>query len=476
MKQVGDAFRRDKLQLGDIPVDVDTVLRRVLRNYPHVIMITDDPKVISNYGVIEWVIKGNLKEQNYINTFHSASLNSARALNVIDVVAFVIYQRFFSRYTASLNETEGFSLLEKIDSSIIEPLTEMLSKNMPFTARTDELYWHHLKAIRQELANGSCKKRGTKHYFWLDCSMDPEYDAESTESIWSDLDIFSVSEVRASAIKGFLKIFDKGAANPDEDYYPALDWFIDWAHIFDYEHARHRLMKNLYQRKDGDQNVRDYLLGYYEHRRSFFNEQFAICKEYEFVDRCHYEEYEIIDDLVRQVNISMQDYAEVHEFFPAGKVDRNKPAEHIKQAKRKLRDPRIYRTLIFEALSEAFNHIQHAALPLAESPEEKPTAINIYPNRIKEDNEARPLGDYVALKFKYQNQWWILVDGLKPNNAVYLWHGERYTDGLEIFMQAKMVARHKDGVYHRNHTFNTRSALDSYRLIMSDAGCAKVLE
>ena len=168
----------------------------------------------------------------------------------------------------------------------------------------------------------------------------------------------------------------------------------------------------------------------------------------------------------------MQDIAKIQQIFPSGKRDGRSVGG--KGASRGIIREN-YLGLVLGALEKASGIIKRK-VEQQQLSEMKYFIVDIYPENVKGRKSARLHGDYFAIVYYYRGLWWILVDSYKQGSAIYLWHGTNKEEGLNLIAKPKNYVKMQPGVYHRNHTLNTRSIFESYQLILSDAGGVDVLK
>lgn len=92
-------------------------------------------------------------------------------------------------------------------------------------------------------------------------------------------------------------------------------------------------------------------------------------------------------------------------------------------------------------------------------------------NFKKKDDEKKAdvFGKYIGIAFVRNCEWWILTDCLKPENAIYLWRGASYKEGITYFRHSKAYARSHAQVFRKNHKEGVRS-YDRYVKLLQDNG------
>jgi hypothetical protein len=92
---------------------------------------------------------------------------------------------------------------------------------------------------------------------------------------------------------------------------------------------------------------------------------------------------------------------------------------------------------------------------------------NFWPNERLEKRSAKPIGPYIAVAFKRNGKWCLLIDGIYERCAIYIWTGDKLLDGLSIFKTSKCYARQQPNVCHMNHRGTVESSEITYRKALS---------
>lgn len=233
-----------------------------------------------------------------------------------------------------------------------------------------------------------------------------------------------------------------------------IDWYISASKMTSDRPSMIRLARKLkaWSRED-DQTIKDVTIGVFEDNQRALDDVYRSHPELDFVDRGRYEEFASVDLFAKAVGLELS--SEHEEFFtePSEREpDEFSSGGNSGGAKGETEKDPDYGAKILTSIDKFCSLVA----PLASSVK----VFNIKPNEVKK-RKADVFGKYVAVAAKVGDIWWILVDAVKPGNAIYLWHDKSYLDGLETFKQSKAYAREQKSVDHMNHS-SKRKTIDIY--------------
>ena len=224
-----------------------------------------------------------------------------------------------------------------------------------------------------------------------------------------------------------------------------IDWYINYGELFVEEDARDAFAKAMYDEfKSGKTIVYDIIARH----RSNFEDAYIRHPEFDVVDCC-YKEYENVEAFALAAGYDLA------EIFPEAS-----PAAEGHSVSKGFRVTGPEKPEKQHAL-DVLNSLD--ALYRQVNSDEK-LIIN-FGAQTDEAEKAQVFGKYIGIAFYSKEQWWILVDSIKPNNAIYLWHGDMYRDGIHVFGRSKAFARDFCEVSRRNHRATIKT-IDKYQKML----------
>lgn len=231
--------------------------------------------------------------------------------------------------------------------------------------------------------------------------------------------------------------------------YEAQDRLIDW-YFDDIGVVRDREMSlwivcSIEDLAKKDKEGEEVALAFYENHTKQMNEMFKMHPEHDFVTRGESKRYDSIDGLAKAMGVILKPNVKQADFFtePSEK-DTITPQSTAKERRETNRAEReAYTIAVLTAISELHYKVMDLGY-------EEPQIFNVKPNEIKKKTST--YGKYVAVAFRTDGKWYILVDCIYKNNAVYVWHGDELATGLKAFEQSKTYAQERPGVKRKNHS------------------------
>ena len=234
-----------------------------------------------------------------------------------------------------------------------------------------------------------------------------------------------------------------------------IDYFFDEFSFIKKRKYRKEIMQEIKRLCDKSQQSRDFFLSYYESRFELFNELFSEYPEHIFITQGKYKRYEVVMDIAEKLEISMQDKPEIEVFF-ADKPEPNQTDDETDEKAAFIRGRYAFSMEEHQIkLIHAFDSFTQRLLGEGQDYQ----IYNFWPNETLDRRIVRPVGPYIAVAFKRDGKWYMLIDGIYERCAIYIWTGENLIDGLSIFTTNKGYARQQPNVCHLNHR-GTREAYE----------------
>ncbi len=235
-----------------------------------------------------------------------------------------------------------------------------------------------------------------------------------------------------------------------------IQWYIDVSGLGSNLQDLAELLKE--KSKDKSETVRKIALLVYEENQASLAKIYAKQPDLDFVDKGHYEEYADIDKIAKIAGLSL----ETEEFFPGNPGEPDAQAVSGRRPRTRIKSDETirYGNAILDCLKRFHTMVSQIATTTK--------IFNIKPNEIKK-RKTQVFGKYVAVAAKVDDEWWIVIDAISKNNAIYLWHGKVLVEGLEHFKLTKSYARDQENVDHKNHN-QDKSTLEIYFSICRENG------
>ena len=423
---------------------------------------------ISNYEILEYLIYGGLyKEfQRFLESHYERNaLTVPIEQQVLNETIFLLFP-----YSSKTDDTKAYEeLIKRIATSVIQPLSLYLRETIE-----GKLYLASMRSTYRQMARSMLDHvvgvMGTNGEIChtLDLEGVGGLKEEDIQQTYRDIGLdFNDPEIQQLACNGFRQTCNYIVKNKKGERHHILDWYLQKFHLLDSRRFSRQILKYMQELCQQGKPQREFLLDYYESNMDLFNHLFEEYPEYDFIEHGKYERYELLGDFAEKLGITMGGEAEILPFFPPQQIER-KDGNSNSQTKYPPIDNKTYRTMILKALDQLHRRIIH------NSP--KAYWVNIWPNDIKINKTAEIVGKYIAIVYELDNEAWILVDSIEQGNAIYLWHGERAMDGLQLFMQHKTYVKTRPNVYRRNHGIRRNKATyDIYVEILQTANGLGVL-
>lgn len=224
-----------------------------------------------------------------------------------------------------------------------------------------------------------------------------------------------------------------------------IDWYIDYGELFVEEKARDAFVKMLFgEYEKGKTLVLDIAIRYRENLKDAYTRH----PEYDLYDNC-YKEYENVESFALAAGYDLA------EIFPE-----KSPTDEEHGHSCGVRTPGENKPEKRHAL-DVLNSLD----TLYRRVDSNDKVIINFGVKTDETEKVQVFGKYIGIAFFLKEQWWILVDSIKPNNAIYLWHGDSYQEGINVFGRSKAFARNYKEVLKRNHR-ETIKTFDKYQKML----------
>ena len=238
---------------------------------------------------------------------------------------------------------------------------------------------------------------------------------------------------------GLCQVMDHKAELSQENFDRLVDWYLVDRGLKDNTAGSEMFAKWLFNLSQIEENG-DRLLELYESHTKPLEEIFAKHPRFNFIVKGNATEYVSIADFVRKM-------PEINELFVEEPNLEGAPGRGKKGRRKGKNDEkkRQHLDMALNAMTELFQIVQAKFTDIH--------VLNLRSNEIMVENqEVQPYGKYIAIAFRYGNEYYILVDSIFIGSAVYLWHGKSYNKGLEIFKMARTYAMEEPGVIRGYHT------------------------
>lgn len=429
----------------------------------------------TNREMISWLLE-NVTRQSIRTELHEQLIGTRIIPQALMVYSAIIHKHYLELGYKESDERESRRLLDFIIQSVAVPLEEeCFTRNSILKILIGNIHAWVIEELIRVIRIGLCVREESgviTHVF------DARYSAaEFASENNRELDKLAASEeyrhaYRIALIKGFERLCEK-LTSAQEDYIWVIDWYLIERGLVQDQILSKRALKAIKQACTKSDRAREIFQSIYDAKCEKFQKAFEWWPEYRFVDYGHYDIYYAFDDLMATYGITMQDIAKIQQIFPRGKRD-DQPKGDSRNNSTIIKTN--YLGLVLGALEKASKNIKRKVEQQQQSTEMRYFIVDIYPESVSGRKVARTHGDYFAIVYYYKESWWILVDSYRQGSAIYLWHGANKEEGLKLITKPKDYVKAQPGIYHRNHTLNTRSIFESYQLILSDAGGVDVLK
>lgn len=389
----------------------------------------------------------SLTEEDIVNYVNDRVEHGHHYPSIEQITKGFIMQKYFPQLMAPLNSPFIQEQMEAIDTKLVPGLIYRMQVEGKDGAPGPKNYVaSYTTAIPIYIAD--CKlirDRDDNLYHVCDYRMIKD---EFTQSLFESIingDEF-VKEFGDVIAKGLLRLisrYDKGDIDHD-DYVRIADWYLKDLKLegsFDGALYFMDTMSDLSK----IESFQEIALEFYEEHSSSMDRMMKRFPQYDYVNRGKCDVYASISDYVKKNGGKEEDF-----FIEEADGEANSASRAGKRAANKVKRAE-YRLKVIEAMDILFKEVQKVSSEFR--------VLNFTPNELK---TKKAHSDYIAIAFKRGEEWSILVDSIKPGNAVYIWSGEKYSLGLEIFKMAKTYARQEPGVRRKNHV-QTKEFAEIYK-------------
>ncbi len=388
-----------------------------------------------------------------------------------DLIANVIFILLFPGYNSASKE-EWDRFYNEIKEPVILPTIWCLANTFDGIQVYGRLIRSYRAIVLSYLERPSmfgCVGVAAFHY--LDVASIKGLDEDYKQKIISELELdLTDKEVRMAALKGLEAVcqwpIDQLGV---ECEYQILDWYLKTLGLISCEKTEKAALRKLYQ---AFQSGRKELMVYFERNEEIFSDLFRRYPEYNCI-QCGFFERSKLEDIFKEYGVPLTYQA--YDIFslpsPMMKVYNPKNSRRGETRIVNRIPDESYKVLILSALARL-------SIDLARNCSEC-SFVNIQPNSFSNGDFAAARTTrkrkYVAIQWRFRDEYWILVDSVKPENAIYLWHGKDLEKGISIILQNKTYTLSREDVRRRYHRVNTKDTYLIYRQLILDAGGGDVL-
>ncbi len=360
----------------------------------------------------------------------------------------LVLSKYFPQLLAPLNVSSTIQRdMETINEELVPGLIYRMRIEARDGARCAQSYFAaYTTAIPKYIA--SCKlirhSDGTLYHICDYRVVEDEYTRELFRMILDDNNFFNeFSPIICEGLLQLLKKYGNGDIEHD-DYVRIADWYLKDLRLESSFDGAHGFLKAMSGMTEFD-TLQELALEFYEEHSSSMDRMMKRFPQYDYVNRGKCDVYTSISDYVKKNGGKEEDF-----FIEEADGEANSASRAGKRAANKAKRAE-YRLKVIEAMDILFKEVQKVSSDFR--------VLNFTPNELK---TKKAHSDYIAIAFKHGEEWSILVDSIKPGNAVYIWSGEKYSHGLEIFKMAKTYARQEPGVRRKNHV-QTKEFAEIYK-------------
>ena len=434
-----------------------------------------DGKRISNHKMIEW-LTCTVTEEAVKKSFRDSLKRHYNGIPTApQIYGIMLYDHFCAGKEVTRSEPETRRIMSFIVKNVVAPIEEHIEKRTPIGIAMEEIDQWMIEDLIACVKTGAIieESDGTIRHI-LDARPFSDEEAKANTEIIEALNQHDEyrQQYRIALANGFRAICQEQVAKHRKNYDLVIDWYLSDRGMLQDQRLSKRALNAIKQTCEKSNLAKEAFQNYYERHGDQFQEAFMWHPELKFVDDGHIHIYYDFDELRKAYGITMQDKAEIRGIFPPGqRLSTGLGAGGTGGSGSKRFN---YVSNVLDALEKASAKIKHKVMPI-DGGQRKYFLVDIYPETVNGFRKVRRHGDYFAIVFYFKDQWWILVDSYKQGSAIYLWRGDNKDVGLNLINKPKGYVKRQAGIFHRNHTLNTRSIYESYELVLSDAGGVDVL-
>lgn len=375
--------------------------------------------------------------------------------SMMKVLKTFILKKFFPHYLRPYNTEVINAAIKELEQKLILIICYRLTEETSAGARQpDAIMRYYMSYVYKLLAQYFITRVDGKVYHVVDSRICED---DVTQATIEGLTLNPKNMLENSHVLGtglaqiMCAALDDKAALTRDEYFTLAKWYLEDLHLQDSKEGAYILLSFMNELLEkGDKDFSDLILETYEAFPASFNKMMGRYPGLNFIIRGKSEKYASIAEYAKK-------HPEETEFF----IEEANGEHAISESKKKRQENKIkrneHREKVLEALDLLFLEVQK------DGQSTDIHVLNFTPNEVK---TKKPNSDFIGVAFKRGDKWWILVDCIKPGvAAIYLWRGERYTQGLETFKMARSYARQEPGVVRKNHV-KTRKFIEIYHLLM----------
>ena len=364
----------------------------------------------------------SLTEEDIVNYVNDRVEHGHHYPSLEQITKGFIMQKFFPQLMAPLNSPFIQEQMEAIDTKLVPGLIYRMQVEGKDGAPGPKNYVaSYTTAIPIYIAD--CKlirDRDDNLYHVCDYRMiKDEFTQGLFESIINgDEFMKEFGDVIAKGLLQLISRYDEGNIDHD-DYVRIADWYLKDLKLegsFDGALYFMDAMSGM-SKIDALQEI---ALEFYEEHSSSMDRMMKRFPQYDYVNRGKCDVYTSISDYVKKNGGKEEDF-----FIEEADGEANSASRAGKRAANKAKRAE-YRLKVIEAMDILFKEVQKISSDFR--------VLNFTPNELK---TKKAHSDYIAIAFKRGEEWSILVDSIKPPDAVFFLRGGENSHGLEIFKMAK---------------------------------------
>jgi len=362
-----------------------------------------------------------------------------------------ILKKFFPQFMGPLSSEFAGQQVSDLENITIPNVWECITKEAKLNSKeANKVTAWYLSNIFKYISQYKVTRKDGKIYHVVDYRINPdEYTQRLLKNVTTDKETLIANS--ASAASGFLQLLLARREPSREEFHQLAEWYLKDLCLDESTVGARSVLKALNEILElKDKDVSDLILEIYEEHVTSFNKMMARFPEYNFIIRGKSEKYRSIEDYARA-------HPEESEFFVEEADSEHVPSASQQKRQQKQAERSEHREKVLKSLDQLFLEVQQ------DGESSDIHVLNFTPNELKTNKQH---SDFIGIAFRRGDKWWILVDCIKPGiAAIYLWRGERYSQGLETFKMARSYARQEPGVVRKNHV-KTREFIEIYHLLM----------
>ncbi|MBR5418841.1 hypothetical protein IK110_01145 [Candidatus Saccharibacteria bacterium] len=363
-----------------------------------------------------------------------------------------ILKKFFPQFIGPLSTEYAGQQISDMENITIPNIWGCLTKEARLGSKeAGKVTAWYLSSIFTQIAQYKVTCKDGEIYHVADYRINPDkYTRELLENVTRDEESLLANTILVA--RGFLQLLLARKELSREELSRLAGWYLEDLCLDKSREGSKCILKALNEILGlKDKITSDFILGLYEDHSASFDKMIKMHPDLDFVRRGTCKRYESFDAFVKE-------HGETEDFFTeeanlGEKTGGSAPSKRqINKAKRE-----EYKEKVLKDMRTIFMEVQEFGTEFH--------VLNFTQNELK---IRTPSSNYVAVAFKKDDEWYILVDSLRlGEGAIFLWKGE-YAKGLEVLKQARSFARETPGITHKNHYYSVDNIV-KYRAIIKEA-------